>query len=57
LGGDLTAKRTLALLLGVLASIRIYLDRLEIEQIYEELQGFRHLTILALVSPGGVAGS
>ena len=54
---DLTAESTLTFFLGVLATIGIHLDRLEIEQIDEELQGFRHLAILAPVARIVVAGA
>ncbi len=42
LGGDLTPEGALALLLGVLSAVGVDLDRLEVQQLYEIVQGGGH---------------
>ena len=51
LGGDLAAEDALALLVGLNATEDVDLDRLEIEEVDEEVQRFAHDPMFALLDP------
>jgi hypothetical protein len=52
LGRDLAPEGALALFDGVDAPIDVHLDRLEVEQTKEGVEGVRHLSIVALRPSG-----